>query len=96
MAIRASLGAGRWRLIRQLLLESLLLALAGRWRVPGGVWRHQGLVAAIPENTIPDEAVIGLNVPVLLFSLSIAVFIRFCFSAFAPALHLPSPILSSR
>jgi predicted permease len=53
----------------------------------GGI---KALVAAIPENTIPDEAVIGLNVPVLLFSLSVAVFTALLFGL-APALHLAKP-----
>jgi len=91
MAIRASLGASRWRLIRQLLLESFLLAFggaaAGCLVAYGGI---KALVAAIPENTIPDEAVIGLNVPVLLFSLSVAVFTALLFGL-APALHLAKP-----
>lgn len=91
MAVRASLGAGRWRLIRQLLLESFLLALggaaAGCLVAYGGI---KALVAAIPERTIPDEAVIGLNVPVLLFSLAVAVFTALLFGL-APALHLASP-----
>jgi len=91
MAVRASLGASRWRLVRQLLLESLLLALGGALAgclvAYGGI---KALVAAIPENTIPDEAVIGLNVPVLLFSLSVAVFTALLFGL-APALHLAKP-----
>ena len=53
----------------------------------GGI---KALVAAIPQNTIPDEAVIGLNVPALLFSLSVAVFTALLFGL-APALHLAKP-----
>ena len=88
MAIRASLGAGRWRLIRQLLLESLLLALGGA--LAGCVAAYGGLkalIAAIPPNTIPDEAVIGLNVPVLLFSLTVAMLTALLFGL-APAMHM--------
>ena len=91
MAVRASLGASRWRLIRQLLVESVLLALggaaAGCLVAYGGI---KALVTAIPANTIPDEAVIGLNVPVLLFSLSVAVFTALLFGL-APALHMAKP-----
>src|SRR6266849_4016793 len=91
MAVRASLGASRWRLIRQLLLESFLLALGGA--VAGCLVAYGGikaLVAAIPQQTIPDEAVISLNVPVLLFSLAVAVFTALLFGL-APALHMAKP-----
>src|SRR5438128_5205682 len=73
MAVRASLGAGRLRLVRQLLIESLVLAIAGA--ALGCAFAYfgiKGLVAAIPEGLIPREAVIRLNVPVLVFSLAVA------------------------
>ena len=56
IAIRSSLGAGRWRIFRQLMVESLLLAsmaaVAGSLLAWGGL---KGLVAAIPEQTIPGR-----------------------------------------
>jgi predicted permease len=73
-AVRAMLGAGRKRIVRLLIVESLALGFAGAalgilfaW---GGL---KGLVAALPPYVIPSEAVIELNAPVLIVTLGIAV-----------------------
>jgi putative ABC transport system permease protein len=87
MAIRSSLGAGRARLIGQLLSESLLLALGGA--ALGCVFSFagiKGLVALIPEGLIPREAEIRLNLPVLLFALTVAIVTAVLFGL-APALQ---------
>jgi putative ABC transport system permease protein len=85
-AIRSALGANRWRLIRQLLVESLILAIGGAavgtllaW---GGL---KSLVALMPQNIIPAEAVIRLNTPVLLFALGVGVMTALVFGL-VPAL----------
>jgi putative ABC transport system permease protein len=87
MAIRAALGASRWRVVRQLLLESLLLgaggAILGCGLAYGGI---KALVALMPENAIPREAEIGLDIPVLLFSLALAILTAMLFGL-APAVQ---------
>ena len=72
-AIRVAMGAGRWALIRQLIVESLALALGGAALGCLLAWAGlKGLVAAIPPQIIPAEAAIRLNAPVLLFTLGVA------------------------
>jgi putative ABC transport system permease protein len=84
-AIRNSLGAGRVRIIRQLLVESLLLAWGGA--AVGCLLAWGGLVAlraALPPFTFPDEAVINLNARVLAATVLVAVFTALVFGM-APA-----------
>lgn len=73
-AVRSAVGASRWRIIRQLLTESLLLAVTGAGL--GAVLAYQAvgfLVARLPEYSFPHEADFHLNVPTLLFSVGVAV-----------------------
>ena len=84
-AIRSSLGAGRWQVIRQLLVESILLGLCGAavgclfaW---GGL---KALLAVLPQFTFPDEADISLNLRVLAATAFIAVLTSLIFGM-APA-----------
>jgi predicted permease len=85
--IRSALGASRLRLTRQLLVESLSLTLASC--ALGCLFAYLGLkgvVAVIPADTIPPEAVITISPIVLLFSLG-ATILTTLVCGLAPALH---------
>ena len=86
-ALRAVLGAGRLRLVRQLLVESLILAMAGAALGTLIAWGGlKAIVAAMPENLIPSESVIELNAPVLAFTLGVALLTALIFGL-VPALQ---------
>ena len=70
--IRGALGAGRWRLIRQLLTESVLISLAGgAVAVVLAIWGTRLLLAFKPEN-LPRLSEIGVDGRVLGFTLGIS------------------------
>ena len=73
IGIRASLGASRVRLARQLVTESVLLSLAGgALGLVGAAWGVQVLVAAAPELTLPDAGAIGIDGVALAFTVGVA------------------------
>ena len=86
LAIRAAVGASRARIVRQLLTEALLLALIGAGL--GIVLAYQLLgfiVARLPEYSFPHEADFHVNLPVLAFSVGLALVSGALFGVF-PAL----------
>jgi putative ABC transport system permease protein len=100
MAVRAALGGGRARLVRQLLTESLLLALAGGLAGTAlAVGALRAILSLVPPGTIPDESEVALNLPVLFFALAVSAATSLVFGL-APALHtcrrdLAHPLRSS-
>ena len=86
IAIRSALGAGRWRVIRQLLTESLLLATIGG--AIGLALAHWGIRALVSlnEDKIPRAAEIGIDARVLIFTAGVALLTGVLFGLF-PALQ---------
>jgi putative ABC transport system permease protein len=86
MAIRASLGAGKNQILRQLLIESVLLALAGgALGLLLAVWGTAALVS-LPSLGIPRLAAAGVDLRALAFTLAVSILTGILFGL-APALH---------
>jgi putative ABC transport system permease protein len=87
IAIRTAIGAGRGRLLRQFLTESVLLALIGG--VAGlllGNWGVSALLAASPDS-IPRVTEVGIDPQVMLFTLAVSIVTGLLFGL-APMMHL--------
>jgi predicted permease len=93
IGIRAALGAGRWRLIRQLLVESLVLALAGTMlSVVAAWWAIEVLRTSMPEG-VPRISAIGLDLRVLAAAAGLSVVTGILFGI-VPAVQLSRPDLT--
>ena len=72
MAVRASLGASRWRIVRQLLTESIILSLAGGLLgVLAARWAVTGLLALAPRDLM-RPANIEVDLRILLFAIGLS------------------------
>ncbi|HUE56691.1 MAG TPA: ABC transporter permease [Candidatus Udaeobacter sp.] len=91
LAVRSAVGAARSRILRQLLTESLLLSISG---AALGVALAHSLVKLIvnwlPEFSFPHEAAISINLPVLCFSVGLALLTGIVFGI-SPALQSARP-----
>ena len=94
MAVRASLGASRSRVLRQLLTESLLLAILGGAAGTALAWYALHLVLPLGGQSIPRLAQATIDGWVLAFSLVLALFTSVIFGA-APALQASKIDLTS-
>ncbi len=86
VAVRTALGAGRGRLARQFLTESVLLSLAGgALGVVVAVWGVNAVLAGNPGSVVRVSSV-GLDLPLLAYTLAVAIATGLLFGL-APALH---------
>src|SRR6266545_1664065 len=96
-AVRAAIGASRGRLMRQLLVESLLLAFNGAaLGVAAGYWGLPAMLRLLPPNSVPvgNLMAVPVNVPVLLFSAGLAMASALIFGL-SPALLFSRPRLTA-
>jgi putative ABC transport system permease protein len=93
MAIRIALGAGLWRLLRQLLIESVVLSLCGG--IAGVILAIWGLdiLRTVGARTVPRIAEVNLDLVVLGWTFVLAVGAGFFFG-FVPALASARPALT--
>jgi putative ABC transport system permease protein len=98
IALRAALGASRFRIIRQLLTESVLLGVAGgSLGILVGYWAVEAIRGANPGEAArfaPGWNHLGINLPVLAFTFLLSVLSGVLFGL-APAWQLSKPDLNS-
>jgi putative ABC transport system permease protein len=87
MAVRVALGAGRGRIVRQLLTESLLLATVGAVVGVAGAWALVRLLLTLGAARLPRLDAVAFDGRVLLFALA-ALVVSGVLVGFAPALRL--------
>ncbi len=87
LAVRTSIGAGRSRLIRQMLAESLLLSLfAGMLAIVIGNWVAGGLVHFLPQGHVATVLDLRMDAVTVLFVLALSLVACVTFGV-APAIH---------
>ncbi|MHB1938305.1 MAG: ADOP family duplicated permease [Acidobacteriaceae bacterium] len=93
LAIRSAIGASRFRMVRQLLVESLAISFTGAaMGIVASFWLAELPLRLMP-NAFPQEASIAINFPILAFSIGLA-FIAGLLSGLSPALRLSRPNVS--
>ena len=92
MAVRLSLGAGRWQLLGQLLTESVLLAIMGGvTSLLVAKWTMGGIASMLPSDA-SQFMTFSIDRPILVFAAVLSILTGFAFGLF-PALHNTRPDL---
>ncbi|MGB6133626.1 MAG: ABC transporter permease [Acidobacteriaceae bacterium] len=94
-ALRSAIGAGSTRIVRQLMTESLLLAITGTALGTALASRLLALIVAwLPHHLFPPDVSIRINVPVLLFSVGLAL-VTTLLAGLLPALQMTNPEIAT-
>jgi predicted permease len=87
LAIRTAIGASRWRIVRQLLVEAMVISCTGAvLGVTASYWLAR-LPLLLSPDSFPAESVIRINASILAFSVALALLCGLLFGL-APALRL--------
>ncbi len=87
LAIRSAIGASRWRIVRQLLVEALVISCTGAvLGVAASYWLAK-LPLLLSPDSFPAESFIRINAPILVFSVALALLCGILFGL-VPALRL--------
>lgn len=87
LAIRSAIGASRWRIVRQLLVEALVISCTGAVLGVGASYWFAKLPLRLSPNSFPAESIIRINAPILAFSVALALLCGIVFGL-VPALRL--------
>jgi len=94
LSIRSAIGAGRFRIARQLLIESLAISFSGAALGTAlSYWLARLPLLLMPNAYFPQEAAITVNLPMLAFSVGLALFCGILFGL-APAFRFSRPDVS--
>jgi predicted permease len=93
LAVRAAIGASRWRIVRQLLVEAIVISFTGAiLGVAASYWLAK-LPLLLSPDSFPSESVIRINLSILAFSVALAFACGLLFGL-VPALRLSRPDLA--
>jgi predicted permease len=93
LAVRSAIGASRWRIVRQLLVEAVVISCTGAiLGVAASYWLAK-LPMQLSPASFPSESVIRINLPILAFSVALALVSGLLFGL-VPALRLSRPDLA--
>ena len=95
LAVRLALGAGRWRIVRQLFVESLILAFTGgALGLAVSYWSMRGMLLLAPTEQVRMSLSAAPDLRALAFALGVSLLAAVLFGLL-PALHISSTALAS-